>query len=287
MRKAPKRLTRPGTTEAARAFHNQATNLFQLGRRPGELQPIHASAGLNAAYNKRLRALVTEMHESVLYWLKARYRAEMGLDAHPSRELRAAIRKLARRWQANFDRVAPQLADYFATAASERVDGALQSMLRKAGFTVRFKMSRNQSAAVQAVVAENVSLIKSIATKYLDDVENEVMRSVSRGRDLGALTEALQERYNVTKNRAALIARQQNNAATAAFTKTRQKELGIKKARWQHSAGGKQPRPEHVAFSGKTYDIEKGAFLEGKWTWPGMEINCRCVSVPIIPGFDD
>lgn len=248
------------------------------------------SAALTAAYYKRLAALVDEMHGSVQYWLKARYRAELPTiaeDASPSRELRAAVRKLARRWQANFDRVAPKLAEYFATAASERVDGALRAMLREAGFTVKFRMSDAQKDAYQAVIGENVSMISSIAKKYLDEVETEVMRSVSRGRDLATLAEALQDRYNVTKNRAAFIARQQNNAATATLTKARQKELGIKKARWQHSAGGKHPRPEHVAFSGKTYDIEKGAFLEGKWTWPGLEINCRCVSVPIIPGFND
>jgi uncharacterized protein with gpF-like domain len=65
----------------------------------------------------------------------------------------------------------------------------------------------------------------------------------------------------------------------------RQKELGITKAIWVHSGGGKHPRPEHVAFSGKEYDVEKGAYLEGKWTWPGFEINCRCTSRSVIPGF--
>ena len=45
-------------------------------------------------------------------------------------------------------------------------------------------------------------------------------------------------------------------------------EAGITKARWLHSAGGKTPRPEHVAFSGKTYDIATGADVEGRW--PGV-----------------
>ncbi len=97
----------------------------------------------------------------------------------------------------------------------------------------------------------------------------------------------MEETYGVTKRRAAFIARDQNNKATAVFERTRHVEIGVTEAIWLHSAGGKVPRPEHVAFSGKKYDIRKGAYLEGKWTWPGVEINCRCVSKPVIPGFED
>lgn len=68
------------------------------------------------------------------------------------------------------------------------------------------------------------------------------------------------------------------------ITRTRQQGLGLTRATWLHSTAGKHPRPEHVAASGKPYDIAKGMFLEGRWTWPGVEINCRCVSVPIVPG---
>jgi len=41
--------------------------------------------------------------------------------------------------------------------------------------------------------------------------------------------------------------------------------------------------PEFAA-NGKEYDVDKGMWLEQRWTWPGREINCRCVSRSIIPG---
>ena len=265
--------------------------LQPLDKRTGdiELKAIRPSAAVRAAYQRKLEAAVAEMHRSLSYWLAANYRRQaprMAQDASPARELRAAMRKLARRWRARFDDLAPQLAEYFSQAAGDRVDAELKRMLRDAGFTVRFKMTRAQNDAMQATIGENVGLIKSIAEKHLSSVEGAVMRSVQEGRDLGALTKELAETYGVTRRRAAFIAKTQNNMATATLTKTRQKELGVTKARWLHSAGGKHPRPEHVKFSGKTYDVDKGAWLEGKWTWPGREINCRCVSVPIIPGFD-
>ncbi len=253
-----------------------------------ELRAVRPSAAVRAGYEKRLDREIAMMQRSLVYWLKARYRRElprMALDASPARELRDAIRKLSRRWQVKFDELAPKLAEHFARASMFRVDGELERMLRDHGFTVRFRMSRGMRNAYQATIEENVTLIKSIAAQHLKNVEGAVMRSVSTGRDLGTLSKELEETYGVTRRRAASIARSQNNMATATLTRTRQIEMGVTKAKWLHSAGGQKPRPEHVAFSGKTYDIAKGAYLEGKRTWPGKEINCRCVSVPIIPGF--
>lgn len=254
------------------------------------LAPVLPSAAVRSAYTRRLDAELAAMQKSLMRYLVAAYRANspeiMALDASPARELRAFMRKFARRWQSRFNDLAPKLAAYFATAAGDRVDGELKRMLREAGFTVKMQMTRTQNDVMQATIGENVELIKSIGAQHLAQVQGIVMRSVQEGRDLGTLTAALRDQFGVSQRRAANIARSQNNMATAALTRTRQTDLGITKAKWLHSAGGKTPRPEHVAFSGKTYDVAQGAWLEGKWTWPGREINCRCVSIPIIPGLD-
>ena len=114
------------------------------------------------------------------------------------------------------------------------------------------------------------------------------MQSVSQGRDLAGLTKGLQKIHGVTRRRAQFIARDQNNKATAVMTRARHLELGITKAKWLHSAGGKQPREAHRHFSGQVYDIREGHdFGDGNGpVWPGTAINCRCVSVPIVPGFE-
>lgn len=266
---------------------NAAGKMLRRAARDVELAPIRPSAAIRAAYLKRLEGAVAEMDRSINYWIEARYRAELpriAMDAIPARELRAALRKLGRRWRAKFDTLSVDLADYFARSTAQRIDGELGRMLKKAGFTVKFRMSVGQRDAYAAVVEQNVTLIKSVAAKHLEAVEGVVMRAVAAGHDRGALSKALEENYGVTKRRAALIAKTQVSMANATLVKTRQKELGVTKARWLHSAGGKTPRPEHVAFSGKLYDVDKGAFLEGKWTYPGMEIHCRCVSISIIEG---
>jgi SPP1 gp7 family putative phage head morphogenesis protein len=254
------------------------------------LTPVRPNVGIEVAYRKKLQALIAEMDNSVVYWLRAAYRANepvMAQDRTPADELRDAIRKLAKRWQKNFDEAAPALAEYFAKSVAARSSGALKAILKKAGFAVEFKMTRAMRDIMAATVSQQVSLIKSIPSRYFTNIEGLVMRSVQTGRDLGQLTKDLQEQFGVTHRRAAFIARDQNNKATASMTRARQDELGLNEAIWVHSGGGKHPRPTHVAMHGKKYDVNKGMWdsAVNRWIFPGEEINCRCISRSIIPGF--
>jgi uncharacterized protein with gpF-like domain len=161
--------------------------------------------------------------------------------------------------------------------------------LRDAGYSVKFKMTREMRDVMDATINEQVSLIRSIPQQYLTQVEGMVMRSVQTGRDLGTLTKDLQQQFGVTRRRAAFIARDQNNKATASMTRVRQVKLGITEAIWVHSGGGKHPRPTHLkAGREKTkYDVTKGWFdpAVGKWIFPGELPNCRCVSRSVVKGF--
>ena len=263
--------------------------------KPKTLNPVRPNAGLEAIYARKLDALVEEMHRSLVYWLSAAYKAkppEMAQDADytgmsPATVMREVMRKLTSRWQTKFDRASGELAKWFAQSVHDRSDKALAATLRKAGISVKFQMSRGMNDILQATVGENVSLIKSIAQRHLTEVEGMVMRSVQTGRDLGALTQDLEKRFGLTRKRAALISLDQNNKATSALQRARTLELGLKEGIWLHSKGGKHPRKSHVDFSGQKYDIEKGAYLDGVWTWPGREIGCRCVCKPILAGYND
>jgi SPP1 gp7 family putative phage head morphogenesis protein len=254
------------------------------------LRGVQPNAGIEAAYREKLQALIAEMDKSVVYWLRAAYRAHepvMAQDRTPADELRDAIRKLAKRWQKNFDDAAPALAEYLAKSTAERSSGALMAILLKAGFTVNFKMTPAMRDIMAATVGQQVSLIKSIPGQYFTNIEGLVMRSVQTGRDLGQLTADLQEQFGVTRRRAAFIARDQNNKATASMTRARQDELGITQAIWVHSGAGKHPRPTHVAMNGQKYDVNKGMWdsAVNRWIFPGEQISCRCFCRSVLPGF--
>lgn len=227
------------------------------------------------------------MHNSVLYWLSAAYR-DTGLaqDENPANLMRNAMRRLTFRWERQFNDMANRLAQRFALKTLTATDVSLRSALSDMGFTVEFKMTERMRTAYQGVIGENVNLIKSIPQQYLTQVETLVMQSVQRGRDLGGLTKELQARYGITRRRAALIARDQNNKATSVMTAARQQALGITQGVWRHSNAGAEPRKSHVDASGEKFNLSTGMLIDGKRIMPGEEINCRCTWAPVVPGFD-
>jgi len=252
------------------------------------LAPLHPNAGIAAAYREKLERMVDDMHASLLWWLRAAYRAnppEMAQDESPAAAMRRAMAEMVKRWQGNFDKAAPELGKWFATSAIDRSDKAMQGILKRGGFSVKFTMTRAANDILQATTGENVSLIKSIASQHLTEVEGIVMRSVASGRDLQQLTSELERRYGITRRRASFIAIDQNNRATSNIEKARQEELGITQAKWIHTAGSKHPRPSHVKANGTIYDVKQGCLIDGEYIWPKQKIGCGCLSRSIIPGF--
>ena len=261
-------------------------------KKPITLNPVHPNQGIQAEYKRKLDQLIDEMHHSIVYWLTAAYKAntpEMATDASPAKELQKILKKLIKRWTKKIYEIAQKIAGHFVTSVSARSTKALEASLKKSGMSVEFKMTREMNDVMQATIGEQVGLIRSIAQQHLSEVEGLVMRSVAAGRDLKYLSDELQKRYGVTKRRAALIARDQNNKATANIVRVRQKSVGVTHAIWVHSHGGKKPRASHVKAGREklVYEIDKGAYLEGnggkfEWVWPGSSINCRCVSKTIL-----
>lgn len=262
------------------------------GRPLQTLAPVHPNVGMEMEYRRALYKTIEAMNTSVIHFLSAAYKQNepaIAQDELPADALKRVIRRLTRRWTTNFDKASEELAAYFSQSISQRSDKQLEAILRKGGFSVKFRKTRAMNDVMKAAINENVSLIKTIPARYFSAIEGAVMRSVATGRDLAPLTAFLEREYGVTRRRAALIARDQNNKTTATMTRVRQVELGITEAIWVHSAGGREPRPTHVAAGARQqrYDVTKG-WLDpavGKYIFPGELINCRCVSKSVIPGF--
>lgn len=278
----------------AHAFRATETTGFRRERWV-ELKPNWPSAGIEAEYQKKLRRLIEQMDNSVTYWIETRYKNNepntvMAMDdVLPTNELKRTIADLVKQWQKKWKEAAPKLAQHFALSVLKRNDANLKSILRDANWTVKFRMTPAMRDAFNATVQANVELIKSIPEQYLKSVQGDVMRSAQAGRDLGQLAKALQKNYGVTQRRAALIARDQNNKATASMDRARKLELGLSKSKWRHSGAGKEPRPTHVAMNGKLYDNAKGMYDPDprvrRHILPGELIRCRCVSITVVPGF--
>lgn len=264
-------------------------------RKPVTVRAVHASAAVHIWYFDALERLIERMQADVAHHVLAAYGSlepqEYAVDAapkNPSILLRAALRKWGGLWVSRFDKLSLDLGQQFARKSFGITQTQMRAALKDAGFTVKFDPTPGSRAAYQAVIAEQVNLIKSIPQEYLKDVESKVWGSVMKGGDMHALSADLRRTYGITRERAAVIARDQNNKAKAIIEQTRRQELGITHAIWQHSAGGKVPRASHVAMSGKAYVIAQGMYDKnvGRYVLPGELINCRCTSRAVVPAFE-
>lgn len=258
------------------------------------LPPVRPNAGLESRYRAILVKMIRAMSADVTDQVKRAYKRNepLATDELPAAALRKLMRKLSGEWQGKFDKLSVELGKYFAQAAEKRSTKQLQRILREGGFTVSFKMTRTMQDVMNATIGEQVGLIKSIPAKYFTEIEGAVMRSVSAGRDLAPLAKTLEDQYGVTKRRAALIARDQNNKATATMTRVRRVEAGLFKAKWRHSGrNGKSARPTHVAAGkrGQIFDIREGWFDPNvkAFIQPGELVSCGCTSAPVIEGISE
>lgn len=172
------------------------------------LRPVYANAGVEAAYREKLERLIDEMQRSTVWWLRAVYRkneTRITQDAMPgtsggttetpsetpSNWLAWVLRRLQAYWQRRWRKSAERIARDFVGSAQRHTLSAYGAAFKAAGMTVKMDPGRVMNDTVQALIAENVSLIKSIPQQYFDEVTGLVQRSVSMGRDVAFLEEEL------------------------------------------------------------------------------------------------
>lgn len=259
-----------------------------MKKTPLTLKNIRPSYALQKEYQKKLDALIVEMSKSTHWWLMARYKSTgLALDASPIEALKKELSGLRNKWQKRFDEESTKLAKMFANQVLKVSDYQLSSAFRSLGLEVDLKISDRVKHSVQAVIQENVNLIRSLPTHYYTQIETVVMMAASRGRDASWLSEELKHRFGITQRRAVTIARDQNNKASSVIQSARQQEVGITQGIWQHSGGGKKPRHSHqkAGRDKLIFDLAKGAYIDGEYILPGEKSNCRCTWKAVIPGF--
>ena len=266
------------------------------------LKPIFPPAAIEREYEKRLKKAVREMEHSVVYWLRARYRANESRIVGDSAtdDLLQAFRKLLRQWTRNFNELAETLPRWFVNKIRGYVTGNLAQQtkpLRDAGlgFNLKFSyMSQKERQTFAAIVKENVNLIKNrLMRDTLTQVEGIVLRNIEAGHDLARMTEELHKQFGVTERRARMIARDQTNKATNNLSRQRLLSYGITKGIWMHTASGKTYRETHAldhtqgGMDGAEYLIDEGCYDPNPnvqdYIQPAELVNCYCVCRPLIP----
>lgn len=259
-------------------------------------------AGPALAYRKALRSLSDSVAEAIARevgpLLEASLpRADRREDVDDPGSIRDTIRaRLANIKRAflgkNFDKTIDTVAA--RTVAANGVE--FQRILRIDPRHV----SANLAPQIEGFRKENVELIKSIPETLLDDVSRVVDEAWTKGERVESLRTKLQQRYDVSKSKADLIARDQVLKLNAQVTQSRQTASGITEYTWTTShdervrgnPDGKYPDSDsdHYSLDGTVQRWDAPPVTNqktGETNHPGEDYQCRCVAVPVLAFLND
>ncbi len=254
---------------------------------------LRPSVSIGVRYATALSALTAQMTAQVKREVLRMFKtdaasAHFGEDASIASQSRILLVALGDRFNALFAKKAKPLAEGMINQTDKQATSTLHSSLQKLSGGMSLKTSIVDSSLqniYKASVAENVSLIKSISSQYLQQVEGSVMRSITTGNGLQDLVPALEKYEDVTHRRAKNIALDQTRKVYNSINKGRMQALGVEQFMWHHSGGGAHPREDHIAMDGEIFSFDKLPVIDdrtGERGIPGQAPNCRCTMSPVF-----
>lgn len=125
---------------------------------------------------------------------------------------------------------------------------------------------------LEVFTTENVNLITSLKNQPLDQIEELTLRGFQQGVRHETIRKQIEERFDVARSRAKLIARDQVSKLNGQLTELRQTEMGIEEYRW-HDSDDSRVRPTHRRHDGEIFRWDKPPADTGH---PGQDFQCRC-----------
>lgn len=263
-------------------------------------------------YRRAMIKLIKDMVKDyrVLFSIYRDKKDQMAMDADGewmTNAIQRRMDKLGKKWGQRFKEFAEHNSKLMVNKVLKSTDLQLKSILRDYFAKERFELLDMPVALKQVIkahIAENVSLIKSISTQYLDRVQGAFVRALT---DNGSLRQFELEvaRYSGKElSRAKLIAHDQVHKVFTTMVARRCSQLGVKRMMWHHSNVGKEPRPYHIrkwdgvsglkdghpnGLNGFIFELsnlpviqegdEKHQEIRGL---PSQLVNCRCFMRPVI-----
>lgn len=153
---------------------------------------------------------------------------------------------------------------------------------------------------LKAFAQQNATLIKSLPQEALKDVEGIATRGLMNGQTVRDMEREIREKFNTTRARARLIARDQTGKLNAQLTEVRQKRIGINEYIWNDS-DDERVRAGHSVLDGMicTWDDDTVYRRPGETEWrkrssiggyighPGTDYQCRCWADPVLEDIID
>lgn len=139
-------------------------------------------------------------------------------------------------------------------------------------------------AKVDAFRRTNLAKIKSLAADQVEVFRGILEEAEREGWRVEKIRKEVQGRFDVSRSKADLLARDQVLKLNANVTQARQTEAGIVEYVWS-SSSDERVREMHDELDGtiQRWDDPPVTNEEGDTNHPGGDYQCRCVAIPILP----
>ena len=255
---------------------------------------LHPNAAIQQEYVQAVLTLVRRMADDVKRQMRAVFEGQaldgVAMDDSVSSQARIVLNGLMDRYEPLFAKVAKKATKRMLDRTLKNSAVTLGLSLREAskGLVIKtdFMTDRLQDV-VKASTEEAVGLIKLIPTKYLTEVQGQVMRSITSGQGLKDLVPYLNAKYDGNVRHARNVAMDQTRKAYQAVNTERLKKIGVKQFQWVHVGGSTNPRERHLELNGEIFEYDKPpeiGEMYGKKVYglPAQLPFCRCVARPIL-----
>lgn len=254
-----------------------------------------ASVPIRDWYSKQMKrmysTMIAEYQKAIEEWAdEPSVRRHYGMDATPASKVNALFDALQKRWSRILGGFAKELADSFTKKVDQHSERTVFHSLKTAGVDQpRSTYTKNIANTIGAASDFNNTLITNVGKDIHEKIYNAVMLSLTspnpEEQGLTGIHNAIAKAGHFSKERADLIARDQNSKLYSSLNVDRMEQNGVDKFRWVHSGGGKVPRQTHLDKDGEIFEIDDPRLWQGPKADqgpPGWAINCRCRAVPVI-----
>lgn len=231
-----------------------------------------------------IRKDINEIIVPAIKQIEPQYTADAGwIDI-----LSNAISTVLFKWSSpQFQAVAAQIASQFVQTSNSKTRKAFNGDVKRIGLDI-YGDSPELQNYIDAAIYDNTQLIKSIPSQYLERVQSIVTTNTRAGLRPSSIVKVLQDQFDITENRAKLIARDQTSKLAGDLAEKRQREAGFPYFEWNDS-DDQRVRHRHEEIANRVTAYGKGIYSwsdlplsdTGKPIKPGSDYQCRCFARPV------
>lgn len=175
----------------------------------------------------------------------------------------------------NFNQVVEQIVKQMAGNTDADITNALvKEINRLVGVDIK-PFVQSHAEDITQTLDYCKELISSIPQKYLADIQSSVLLNIQKGLRSSALIKDLSEKYNISLNKAKVIARDQTSKMSLAITTAQAKDIGSDEFKFSTS-GDERVRAAHRAADGKICKTGDSVYNLR------YDVMCRCVLIIIV-----